>query len=251
MLFFHKVIPFFLLPLGVTVALVLTGVVLRRKWLCLVGVGVLWICAMPVTSDLLIRLVEGGTVRMSADAMPKADVIVVLSSEHIRPPGDTGLSEWKDPDRIFGGIALYQAGKAPFLIFLNGWAPWRSDVAPVGHATMQLAQKLGVPPEHMMTTERVVNTAQEVEAVAKLLKKIKDIAASPTILLVTSAYHMRRSVLLFECADFEVIPFPVDFQVSAGKKWTILDLMPQAGYLWQTEKALHEIYGFLYYYLLG
>jgi uncharacterized SAM-binding protein YcdF (DUF218 family) len=61
---------------------------------------------------------------------------------------------------------------------------------------------------------------------------------------------MRRSIFLFEREGLEVIPFPVDFQVAAGSKWTFLDLMPQADALRQTETALREIYGFLYYWVL-
>ena len=37
--------------------------------------------------------------------------------------------------------------------------------------------------------------------------------------------------------DLDVIPFPVDFQVSAGNKWTFPDLMPQAEALRQTEQG--------------
>jgi hypothetical protein len=46
-----------------------------------------------------------------------------------------------------------------------------------------------------------------------------------------------------------VIPFSVDFKVSAEKKLTFLDFMPQAGALRQIETALIEVYGFCYYFL--
>jgi hypothetical protein len=53
-----KILPFFLMPLGVTTALVLAGIVFRRRLLCLVGILVLWVAAMPVTSDPFIRMIE-------------------------------------------------------------------------------------------------------------------------------------------------------------------------------------------------
>jgi uncharacterized SAM-binding protein YcdF (DUF218 family) len=129
--------------------------------------------------------------------------------------------------------------------------PWVPDADAVGQVSMEFAEQMGVPRASMATTAKVANTAQEARAVAQLLKKRKEADSLPKVLLVTSAYHMRRSTLLFEQQGLDVIPFPVDFQVAAENKFTILDLMPQAGALRQTEKALREVYGFVYYYLLG
>ena len=63
--------------------------------------------------------------------------------------------------------------------------------------------------------------------------------------------HRRRSRVLCARAGFPVVPFPVDFRVSAGRVFTILDLLPEADSLRQTELALREWYGFLYYQLVG
>jgi uncharacterized SAM-binding protein YcdF (DUF218 family) len=62
---------------------------------------------------------------------------------------------------------------------------------------------------------------------------------------------MRRACVLFTRAGFQVVPFPVDFQVSVGRTFTMLDLMPTAGSLRQTETALREWYGWLFYQLVG
>ena len=115
------------MPLGVTTALVLAGILLRRRFLCLAGILVLWVAAMPVTSNPFIRMIEGNAVRMAAEDMPKVDAIVVLSGGRVTAPGDPPVSEWNDGDRFFGGIELFRAGKAPLLIFTDGWSPWRPD----------------------------------------------------------------------------------------------------------------------------
>jgi hypothetical protein len=52
-------------------------------------------------------------------------------------------------------------------------------------------------------------------------------------------------------AGFQVVPFPVDVQVAAGRACTMLDLRPDAYYLRQTDTALRAWYGFLFYQLLG
>jgi len=94
-------------------------------------------------------------------------------------PGDPPVSEWKDADRFFGGIALLQAGKAPLLVFTDGWSPWQPDMPSQGRAMQQHALDMGVGPEHLRVTDRVVNTAAEAVAVARMLP------ASARVLLVT------------------------------------------------------------------
>ncbi|MCK9229711.1 MAG: YdcF family protein [Syntrophales bacterium] len=106
-----------------------------------------------------------------------------------------------------------------------------------------------LPVDHMLTTDRVVNTAEEAAAVAALLDSMVWDRKRPRVLLVTSAYHMRRSLLLFRRHGLEVVPFPVDFQVSPGKERTFLDYLPQAEGLRQTGRALRELYGYWYYRL--
>ena len=62
---------------------------------------------------------------MPIGAIDSADAIVVLSGMlGINEVGDSTYIEWGDPDRFFGGIALFKAGKAQKLIFTGGKMPW-------------------------------------------------------------------------------------------------------------------------------
>jgi len=82
-----KVLPLFLMPLAVTTALVLADIFLRRRFLCLAGILVLWVAAMPVISNPFIRMIEGHAVRMAAGDMLAADSIVVLSGGRLSACG--------------------------------------------------------------------------------------------------------------------------------------------------------------------
>lgn len=250
MIYLHKIIPLFLLPTGITVLLVLSGLILRRKALCWAGVILLWVSSTALVSKQFMRAAEGWQVRTPVSAMPVADAIVVLSAGRVQPPGASDVSEWTDADRFYGGIELYRANKAPLLIFTGGWAPWEPDARPEGEVLMRYAAELGVPKNHMLTTDKVTNTQEESWAAANLLRdKIRN--QRPRVLLVTSAFHMRRAQTLFTRAGLEVLPFPVDFKVSAGRHLNVLDFLPSAGNLGQTEFAIRELYGIvLYEYLL-
>jgi hypothetical protein len=46
----------------------------------------------------------------------------------INEVGDSTYLEWGDPDRFFGGIALFKAGKAQKLVFTGGKMPFKSKM---------------------------------------------------------------------------------------------------------------------------
>lgn len=128
--------------------------------------------------------------------------------------------------------------------------PWYPGARPEGEILAERATVLGVPRSHVLVADRVTNTAEEARAVAWQLRDRLSTTANAPIILVTSAFHMRRSHLLFARAGFQVVPFPVDFRVPAGRAFTILDLLPEADRLSKTELALREWYGCLYYRLV-
>lgn len=81
---------------------------------------------------------------------------------------------------------------------------------------------------------------------AKLSKQAFEKAGltNPTIYLVTSAYHMRRSIRLYEHFGFKVIPAATGFKISARAKdeW---DYLPNSFALHKSYVALHEYAGLL------
>ena len=64
------------------------------------------------------------------------------------------------------------------------------------------AELLGIRPEFMATTSVLLNTADEARAIRQMLPSSKT-----RVLLVTSAYHMRRSIKLFDRQAIEVFHF--------------------------------------------
>lgn len=62
---------------------------------------------------------------------------------------------------------------------------------------------------------------------------------------------MTRAQALFERAGLMVTPFPVDFQVSAVGRLDVLDFLPHPGALKQTQTAIREAYGRLFYWAIS
>ncbi len=244
----REILPLFLMPTFIALALLAVALRTRRRWPVVVALLLLWSASTPVVSHVLMRAVEGWRVRQEICDAPNADAIVVLSSGIKDLPGESGAIEFDDFDRFLGGFDLYKAGKAPRLIFPGGWVPSRPDLPLIGDVMMARARDFGIPASALSTTGKASNTEQEAAGVAQLLG-VGETPAPPRILLVTSAYHMSRAEMLFRRAGLEVIPFPVDFQTKLGV--TPRSFIPNGGTLLQTDAALKEIYGRVYYWIIG
>lgn len=255
MIYLHKILPLVVLPVGISILLVLAGIRFSRRALIWTGVALLWISSTPLVSRIAMRSAEGWAERGLADAAPTTDAIIVLSEGRLIAPGKASISEWGDADRFFAGVALFKAKKATLLVFTGGAVPWEPGAALEGDVLVEYAKEMGVPDGQVITTPRVRSTAEEAQAVATLLHKRflgrTGHRGSTRVLLVTSAFHMLRAQALFKRVGISSVAFPVDFRVSGSQSSSILDILPSGSALAQTETALREWYGRLFYLVMS
>jgi uncharacterized SAM-binding protein YcdF (DUF218 family) len=242
MIYLHKILPTFVLPIMLVIIVILIGLIQNKKKLIYIAIGVLYILSTPIFSNNFFKLVEGSEYRKPLSALDSADAIVVLSGMlEINEVGDSTYIEWGDPDRFFGGIALFKAGKSQKLIFTGGKMPWDKAKKTEGDVLKEYAISSEIPSEKIFVSKDVENTADEAVAVKEL------ISPSKRIILVTSAYHMYRAKKLFEKKGFIVIPYKVDYKISNNKDVTILDFLPSANNLELTETGIRELIGRIFY----
>jgi uncharacterized SAM-binding protein YcdF (DUF218 family) len=242
MIYLHKILPAFVLPIMLVIIVILIGLIKNKKKLIYIVIAVLYITSTPIFSSNFFKLVEGSEYRMPISAIDIADAIVVLSGMlEIKELGDSTYIEWGDPDRFFGGITLFKAGKAQKLVFTGGKMPWDKAKKTEGGILKEYAISNGIPAEKIFVTKDVMNTADEAVAVKEL------ISPSKRIILVTSAYHMYRAKRLFEKQGFIVIPCKVDYKTGRNIQITFMDFLPSAGNLELTEIGIREIIGRLFY----
>lgn len=258
MIYLNKLAPLIFSPLIGLSLLILVGIWLRKRWVALLALALLWGLSTPVLADRLFRWIEDDQIRTPVAELPVAAAIVVLSGMQRHVAGHAGpVPEWGEAvDRLFGGIEAFRAGKADRLVFTAGRLPWQGNIAPEGEVLRQQAIEWGVDPASILLTRPVENTAQEAIAVRDLLVAKPDEAASnsasvavpPHVILVTSAFHMPRARVLFEEAGLRVIPYPVDFRVTAiGRSPT--DYFPDPDALNRSDIAVRELIGRGYYRL--
>ena len=87
---------------------------------------------------------------------------------------------------------------------------------------------------------RSKNTKQNAYFTAKLFQKH---GFKKRIYLVTSAFHMKRAMINFKKAGFEVIPRPTDFLSNYNYVW--YDFLPSMDSFYRSYWAFHEYIGIL------
>ncbi len=200
-------------------------------------------------SDTLWRLLEYPLERLDFSLVESSDGIVVLSSRRHLPPGNTNIIEWYDPDRFFAGIDLYKANKSNRLIFTGGINPLVSDLPPEGNIYIKEAIEMGIPKEDLFTTYPVTNTLQEAKAIKKLLNN-EIFSNKKKIILVTSAFHMKRAKKIFEREGISVLPYPVDFKSNKSFLYSLknpLNWVPSSYSFYNSSTAIREIIGRIVY----
>jgi uncharacterized SAM-binding protein YcdF (DUF218 family) len=101
-----------------------------------------------------------------------------------------------------------------------------------------------VPNEALLLESRSRTTYEN----AIYTRELPGMDAKRPWLLMTSAWHMPRSLATFQKAGWNVTPYPVDFRTGGSTPWTNYSLSNGAQ---QWELLLHEWLGLAAYRLSG
>lgn len=198
----------------------------------------------PVMSNVLARLLESGIPVAASCTTRPPDVVVVLSGGVDRLPRhaySSGVLSATSRRRIERGVAYWQEDPSRIVVMTGGRISSRR--IPISALMHDYARRLGVPDAAMRLESRSQTTWENARFVADMAP-----AVPRRIALATSAMHMRRSVMAFEAAGFEVCPLPADYRaIRASLPW---GLVPDVQGLEKADAALHEFIGTLHYRLL-
>ena len=243
MIYLHKILPFFLSPLGIIFIFLIFSFFFKKRFFVFLAFIVLIVSSNPIIGNYLTKKLEYPYKPIPINTLKNSDAIVVLSGM-LKQVGDKNYNiyEFSDPDRFFGGLDLIRENKSDKIIFTAGQLPWTDNWQPEGLILKNKAISFGVPQAKILVTENVKNTYEESIAVTKLISN------NSSLILVTSAFHMHRSKYLFEKQGFDIIPYPVDFKTSNAKT-SIMNFIPSVSSLNKVSLFIRENIGRLYYKL--
>ena len=266
MYFLNKIVGGLLNPLVIGLVMVVaSGLCLWRNWrktgfgLLIGAVAWLWLWSTPMTYRWLGGSLESEWPVVKAEDAPTADAIVLLgggmgSNTNVYPYAEM----WNGADRVWHAARLYKAGKAPVVI-------------PTGagerESSVPLLLDLGVPESAIRVEPEARNTEENAKFVEKILAtkdtknaKSEDAGGSDSarvkkrVLLVTSAWHMRRSVLMYRkyAPNLEIIPAAADYEatVNTSHPFCFKDIWPDTNALFANSYIFKEYLGYWGYRLL-
>ena len=210
----------------------------------LLGTSWLYICSTSLFADMLMAGLERDYPPRAMSVTPEVGAIVLLGGA-IR--GDTHMGTLGDlnqqADRLVHAVALFKAGKAPWIVVSGGAQPSARSEAEI---MRDLLEVMGVPRQAILLEDQSRDSYQNAVYTAELLHQLH----IRKILLVTSAFHMPRTVGMFQAQDLDVIPAPTDYQRTVMPS-VVPDWLPSVGSLGRTTHALHEYAGFWVYRYRG
>jgi len=246
-----KTIGFVLLPTNFLIGLGFIGAILQvtrfaslgRK-LVVTAVVLLVICGLSPLGNLLLYPLES---RFPAwdPARGAPDGIVVLggsieadlSAAHATPVVRVA------PDRIFAAAMLAHRYSNARIVFSGGSPNLVANDAREADFAGELLEGLGIAKSRLIMERRSRNTREN----AEFSKALVTPKPGERWLLVTSAYHMPRSVGLFRKAGFPVEAYPVDWRVGGLFSFSNLTLDG----LGRTDVGIREWMGLLAYRATG
>ena len=213
----------------------------------ILSLSALLLLSLPPLSRLLLSPLESAYPRLALQEVPKADALVVLAGMIHSPKMEGEELEFNGAvDRILTAEALFALNKATYIVLSGSSSLLLQEGVPEALALKEWLQKRKVPPSRILAETGSRNTAESARALAQKAKK----RGWRKILLLTSAYHMPRSMACFRKARLKSIPIPVDYQTWGSLPWPEA-IFPSLKALALSTLALREYLGLLAYKISG
>ena len=149
--------------------------------------------------------------------------------------------------RMTETVALARRFPNARIVFTGGTAALRGADITESDIARRLFLSLGLEESRLVFEDKSRNTYEN----AAFTKALVQPKPGEAWLLVTSVYHMPRSVGIFRKADFPVTPFPVDY-TSLGDARDYLRPSAEARLgLKHTDRAVREWIGLIAYFVTG
>jgi uncharacterized SAM-binding protein YcdF (DUF218 family) len=254
MFLLSKILALLTQPLAWVAALLALGLLFlqgrpRRGYrLVSVALALLLLMGWLPLPDMLLRHLENQYAEMplQADLRAYTGVVVLggalesayVSQSHAQPLMNDGA------ERMTSAVAMLQRNPHLRVLFTGGEGAMFGTGPSEAERARVFFDSMGVSPERVIYEAASRNTYEN----ALLAARLPGIDTTQRWLLVTSAWHMPRSVATFAKAGWNVTAYPVDFRTGATTPWTEYSLMIGAN---RWELMLHEWVGLLAYRLTG
>ncbi len=250
MFMISKIFQVFLFPPGFFLILLAAALVffaLRKRKIALgflsASVLFLYLFSIEPVKNLLLFPLEEAYPPLTASELPQDGCIVVLGGGTVAASPAEGYNTSLHPDslkRLIYGYRLHR--QTGFDMIVSGGSAFLPEERePEAEAARRLLGELGAPEDAVIAEGESRNTWENARETAAIIR-----GRCSAVVLVTSAYHMKRSMACFEAAGLSCISAPTDYKIDRVP-FTFRSYLPAVSSLTGCATALREYWGLLYY----
>ncbi len=247
-----KTISFITMPIVIICCGFLVSVFIKNvKWkkgLFWASLGMLLFISNDFIANEVMRAWEVDTKPFRT--MEKYELGIVLTGTTISglQPADRVYFS-RGADRVYHTVQLYKLGIIKKILISGGTGLLTNADDPEAIKFKQAMIIMGVPEEYLITESETRNTYESAVAVKKMLVELgyKD----KDCLLITSAFHMRRSLACYHKAGLDVDNFTADFYAYSPNYYIDAFLIPRVEAMVIWHKLVKEWVGFAAYKAAG
>ena len=210
----------------------------RAAWIPALSLLLLYLLSASWFSDSLLHPLEHRYPQPDVSSIT-GDVIVVLGGGAVPDTRDldgNGNLLGGAEARLLAAVRLSRMTNLPILF--SGGQVFADSGNEANIAGRQL-RSLGIAPDRILLDNESLNTIQN----AVNSKEVMRANGLSKPILITSAFHMQRSMLSFRHAGLEALPFPVDYMVPERSSLYGNKLVPSSSALSASSTALKEYIG--------
>lgn len=250
-----KIIDFLLLPITWLIALSLITIISKNKKIKkIAGITVLCLLILGSNSYIVNKLFSFYELpQTSLEKKAYFPIAVVLGGGMIRSNQEDSsrINVGESADRFMQAVLLYKQGIIGRILITGGNTSIGNLKIDESNETAQVKRlliDLGIPKDSILTEIEAKNTHENALYTKRILDAIQ--IKSP-VLLITSAFHMRRAAACFQKEQINFIPYVVD----SKKKDTPLSILecitPSERELAKFSYLIREICGYAIYQIMG
>ncbi|WP_214073123.1 YdcF family protein [Mucilaginibacter sp. dw_454] len=234
-----KILLFFILPIYWVIALVLLGIFVKnrrsKKRFLIAAAVVFYLFSIPV----LLNWFEGVWDVRTPVNHKKYSCAIVLGG-FSGDGGEDGGHFTEASDRFIQGVKLMETKQVSHILISGGNGLLTPGSFREATYVKTQLEKFNIPDSLILTESNSKNTFENAKFTKAILEKTH---LPPPYLLVTSAFHMRRSLMLFKHAGLQVDPYPCNF-LAFDTQLGIGLFCPDPGVLRNWELYIKEVIGY-------
>ena len=240
-------IPTLLSPLFIILLMLILSLLLRLAgrngtWILGVATAVLFLLATPLVSDRLMLTLESQYPPITLADIQKSDAILLVGGGlNIPLPPRTEPQLGSMSDRIYQAYKMITANIAP-VVTVTGGNVYKSDVvSSEAQYTAGLLEEWGIPSDKIIVDDR----AKSNRDIARNLLEMAEKRQLKRISVVSSAYHLPRTMMQFEGCSIMIDAIPSNHRVIDSPRPVINEWLPSAAALDQSSRVFYEYLGML------